>query len=1025
MRVLRLAHHAVVSAWRQRERELRALGVDVELISARRWNEGGREVELQADGDAFVRGAATVGRHPSVFLYDPRPIWRALGEQPDLIDLHEEPNALATAEVLLLRRLRGSKAPYLLYSAQNILKRYPPPFRWFERSSLRHAAAAYVCNTEAGRILHRKGLRGPAADIPLGVDVRMFEPAPRDSLGDQAVATPRDGSTRRRVGYVGRLESHKGVDVLLRAAAGREDWELRITGDGPQRAELERLAVDLGIAGRVRFLGYAQSGELANRYRELDVVAVPSLPTRGWLEQFCRVAVEAMASGVPVVASASGAIPDVVGEAGILVEPGSPEALAAGLDAALDPTRWAQLRRAGLARSTRFTWQNVASMQRDLYEEVLGRRTSDGQDPEVLVVAYGSPDELDGCLTELGGELPVTVVDNSSLERTRDVTLRHGARYVDAHSNVGFAGGVNLGLRALRDAGLEDRDVLLLNPDARLAPEGVRRMQELLHSGPRIAAVGATQTDPASGHDVRVWWPFPTPWGAWVEAVGLGGLRQRHDFAIGSALLLGAAALAALGPLDERFFLYAEETDWQRRARSAGWDIRVADVRATHVGAGTGGDPAVREGHFYASAERYVRKHFGAGGWQLYRTANILNAAARSFALNGDRADAARRRLRLFMRGPVAALADLGVAEPRALRRLSGGPTNGETRDAPRVVHVVCSNAFAGVERYVLDSALALAAAGCSVTVVGGAEESMSGRLGAEGIRWLPWQGRRETVRTLRALADVDVIDTHMTDADAAGLVASRRSGIPVVSTRHFAAVRGRGLPQRVFLRTLEAWSGGFAGQIAISHYVAEAIEGPSEVVHSGVADVPDVDEARREPFVLVLQRLELEKRTDVALRAWAAAEHPPEWRLRVAGDGSQGRALRELAVELGIADRVDFVGFRSDVDALLRTASVLIAPTPREGLGLSVLEAMSYGLPIVAARGGGHAETVGSVDGAALFDDHVAAAAQLSELIADPDRRREYGRDLRERQRAEFGTAAQTSGTLRVLRSALRSARR
>src|SRR6185312_8835456 len=104
------------------------------------------------------------------FLYDPRPLWRALGEPWDVIDIHEEPCSLAAAEILLLRALRRSRTPYILYSAQNIDKRYPPPFRWIERRALARAGGASVCNRAAALILQRKGLSRPAAEIPLGVD---------------------------------------------------------------------------------------------------------------------------------------------------------------------------------------------------------------------------------------------------------------------------------------------------------------------------------------------------------------------------------------------------------------------------------------------------------------------------------------------------------------------------------------------------------------------------------------------------------------------------------------------------------------------------------------------------------------------------------------------------------------------------------------------------------------------------------------------------------------------------------------
>src|SRR5699024_2895546 len=154
------------------ERELRCQQVDVQLVSAQRWNEGGRLIDLDPGDDDFVTGVRTFGTHPNAFLYSPAPLWRLLGQPWDLIDLHEEPFSLATAQVLAMGRLgsltaSGVRTPFVVYSAQNIHKRYPVPFRWFERYALRRAAGAYVCNAEAGRILRRKGLRPPVQLIGL------------------------------------------------------------------------------------------------------------------------------------------------------------------------------------------------------------------------------------------------------------------------------------------------------------------------------------------------------------------------------------------------------------------------------------------------------------------------------------------------------------------------------------------------------------------------------------------------------------------------------------------------------------------------------------------------------------------------------------------------------------------------------------------------------------------------------------------------------------------------------------------
>ncbi|MBK6886552.1 MAG: hypothetical protein IPH03_08930 [Tetrasphaera sp.] len=87
-----------------------------------------------------------------------------------------------------------------------------------------------------------------------------------------------------------------------------------------------------------------------------------------------------------------------------------------------------------------------------------------------------------------------------------------------------------------------------------------------------------------AGNESRVGWPFPSPLRSWLVAVGLGRLVDRSDYAIGSVLLLRAEALEQVGGFDEEFFLYAEETDWAKRAALLGWRHTVAtEVTALHT----------------------------------------------------------------------------------------------------------------------------------------------------------------------------------------------------------------------------------------------------------------------------------------------------------------------------------------------------------------------------------------------------------------------------------------------------------
>ena len=118
-------------------------------------------------------------------------------------------------------------------------------------------------------------------------------------------------------------------------------------------------------------------------------------------------------------------------------------------------------------------------------------------------------------------------------------------------------------------------------------------------------------------------------------------------------MLLRWEALQQVGELDERFFLYGEETDWQRRAAQLGWRAAlVPDVVAIHDGAGSSDDPRRREVLFHAAQETYIRKWYGSRGWWAYRAAACVGATARAVALSGDRRAEAARRARLYVRGP-------------------------------------------------------------------------------------------------------------------------------------------------------------------------------------------------------------------------------------------------------------------------------------------------------------------------------------------------------------------------------------
>jgi glycosyltransferase involved in cell wall biosynthesis len=343
--------------------------------------------------------------------------------------------------------------------------------------------------------------------------------------------------------------------------------------------------------------------------------------------------------------------------------------------------------------------------------------------------------------------------------------------------------------------------------------------------------------------------------------------------------------------------------------------------------------------------------------------------------------------------------------------------------DHLRIVHAIRSDAFAGVEQFVLRLAREQASAGHAVQVIGGAPDRMRGPLAAMGVRFSPSGGGFATARGIRAAArDADVVNTHMTAADIDGVVAlsGRRTRPALVSTRHFTSPRGlgSGIPVDALIGLR------IDAEISISHAVAASIGRPSTVVHSGVENVDTAEKPRR-ATVLMAQRLEPEKRTDLGIRAFAASGLAREgWVLEVAGDGAERARLVSLAAELDVDVR--FLGFHDDVPALMASSGLLLAPCTVEGLGLAVVEAMAAGLPVVAADAGGHREILEGLDDRALYpaEDVDAAARALASLARDPAGRAMLAAAGRERQRAEFSLDAQARGTEAVYRTAIATRR-
>ena len=330
-------------------RALRAAGVSARAVGP-------------CDGPPPEPGVTSVGRSVPLaangsvapLAPDPPAIRRTLdvlrAEAPDVLHLHEPLVPGPTLTSLL-----AGAAPVI--GTFHVSGRVPAYI--YLRPAVRAVARRLRLRTAVSadaRELAERWLGGTCQVLPNGVDVERF-----------AKADPWPGQ-RRTILFVGRHEPRKGLDVLLEAFAGLGgDCVLWVVGEGPATDRLQASAPP-----GVEWLGCISDAELARRLRSASVFCAPSLHG----ESFGVVLLEAMAAGVPIVASDIDGYRDVAraGREAVLVEPGDAAGLRAALRRVLDDSDLAgELVEGGTARAAAFSMDRLAERYLALYESVAGR----------------------------------------------------------------------------------------------------------------------------------------------------------------------------------------------------------------------------------------------------------------------------------------------------------------------------------------------------------------------------------------------------------------------------------------------------------------------------------------------------------------------------------------------------------------------------------------------------------------------------------------------------------------------------
>ena len=280
-----------------------------------------------------------------------------------------------------------------------------------------------------------------------------------------------------------------------------------------------------------------------------------------------------------------------------------------------------------------------------------------------------------------------------------------------------------------------------------------------------------------------------------------------------------------------------------------------------------------------------------------------------------------------------------------------------------------------------------------------------------------------------------DLLHVHTSKAGVLGRLAARWFGIPSVFTAHtwcFAEGTSRwwrlaGAP----FERMAAWTGASIinvseanRKLALQYRIA-----PAErlvTIHNGIPDMaaPRTETRSEPPVVLMVARFAPQKNQAMLLEALARVKSM--FRVQFAGDGPTRAGIERLAGQLGLTSRVDFLGDRSDIAAVLERASIFALPTNWEGFPLSILEAMRAGLPVVANDVGGVSESV--TDGVNGFlvprGDTPAMAVHLERLLANPELRLRMGQASRQAFQQNFTLQSMLTKTSEIYTRALAAAR-
>ncbi len=351
MRIAVLGHTYIVAGNRGKFHALRERGHDIFLASPQTWPEPDFGLRRFAPDPRFAVALFECPHagHVRRFYYPHPELMRALRTwRPDVLLAETEPGGLAALQAAYTAVALG--LPLLPFAWENLpLDVRSRALAW---PAYRAARRLLVGSRMAARIARDAGYRGPLTVTPqVGVPESETPPVHRARKQPHAL-------------FVGRLDRKKGVDLFLDALAqpAAKNWRATIVGDGSARNDLRGQATRLKMQTRVTFVDAVAHDRVPALLAEADALVSLSRTVPGWVEQFGHILAQAMNAGVPLVASRCGAIPEIVGDAGLLVAENDAIAAAEALARLHDPALRGTLGAIGRERAQRlYTDRAVAT----------------------------------------------------------------------------------------------------------------------------------------------------------------------------------------------------------------------------------------------------------------------------------------------------------------------------------------------------------------------------------------------------------------------------------------------------------------------------------------------------------------------------------------------------------------------------------------------------------------------------------------------------------------------------------------